>query len=500
VSATEPMMATQQMDRPPLFSRPSVLVIDDEKRIRDVCIKMLTSEGFEADGGESAEVGMQKIKDKHFDIILLDLMMPGLSGLDALAQIRSLHPDTVVVVITGYATVEHSVEAMKNGAFDFIAKPFSPGDLRIVVTKAVTHINTLQDIASEKSRMRLMINQLKDGVMTTDNQKHIVQVNPSFLKLIGYCERRPIGRSVSEIVGNGTMLAMIDHVLAAPGKGYVEASEELCLDADVGDKKIIVSARCLPFKDRLRRNIGTITVLHDITAQKEMDQVKSNFVSMVSHEIRSPMNSVLMQLKVIKDGLAGETTPKQKEILERASEKITALTALVSELLDLAAMESGLRTPENEEVGIIELLEEQVAFHQPRAQAKSIRLSLKVSTIAPVLMANRFNLDEVFSNLIGNAINYTSEGGEITLSVEVEGDYCVVKIADTGIGISEEDLPRIFDRFYRVKNEQTRHIIGTGLGLPIVKSIIDAHNGLIRVDSKLNSGTTFSVLLPSFAH
>ena len=147
MSATEPMMATQQMDRPPLFSKPSVLVIDDEKRIRDVCIKMLTSEGFEADGGESAEVGMQKIKDKHFDIILLDLMMPGLSGLDALAQIRSLHPDTVVVVITGYATVEHSVEAMKNGAFDFIAKPFSPGDLRIVVTKAVTHINTLQDLS-----------------------------------------------------------------------------------------------------------------------------------------------------------------------------------------------------------------------------------------------------------------------------------------------------------------------------------------------------------------
>ena len=499
MSATEPMMPTQHVNCPPLFSKPSVLVIDDEKRIRDACINMLTSEGYEADGGESAEVGMQKIKDKHFDIILLDLMMPGLSGLDALVQIRSRHPDTVVVVITGYATVEHSVEAMKNGAFDFIAKPFSPGDLRIVITKAVTHISTLQDIANERSRMRLMINHLKDGVMTTDNQKRIAQVNPSFLKLIGYCGERPIGRSVTEIIGNETMRKMIDQVLAATEDGYLAISEELCLDADTGGKMVTISARCLPFKDRLRRNIGTITVLHDITAQKEMDRVKSDFVSMVSHEIRSPMNSVLMQLKVVEDGLAGETTPKQKEILKRASEKITALTTLASELLDLAKLESGLITPENEEVQITKLLEEQVAFHQPRAQAKSIRLSLKDFSVVPVLMANRFNLEEVFSNLIGNAINYTPEGGEITITVDAEGDYIVVRIKDTGIGIPQEDLPRIFDRFYRVKNAQTRHIIGTGLGLPIVKSIVDAHNGLIRVDSKLNCGTTFSVLLPSFA-
>lgn len=497
--ATEPMMPTQHVDCPPLFSKPSVLVIDDEKRIRDACINMLTSEGYEADGGESAEVGMQKIKDRHFDIILLDLMMPGLSGLDALVQIRSRHPDTVVVVITGYATVEHSVEAMKNGAFDFIAKPFSPGDLRIVITKAATHISTLQDIANERSRMRLMINHLKDGVMTTDNQKRIAQVNPSFLKLIGYCGERPIGRSVIEIIGNETMRKMIDQVLAAPEDGYVEISEELCLDADTGGNMVTISARCLPFKDRLRRNIGTITVLHDITAQKEMDRVKSDFVSMVSHEIRSPMNSVLMQLKVVEDGLAGETTPKQKEILKRASEKITALTTLASELLDLAKLESGLITPENEEVQITKLLEEQVAFHQPRAEAKSIRLSLKDFSVVPVLMANRFNLDEVFSNLIGNAINYTPEGGEIAITVGAEGDYVVVRIKDTGIGIPQEDLPRIFDRFYRVKNAQTRHIIGTGLGLPIVKSIVDAHNGLIRVDSKLNCGTTFSVLLPSYA-
>jgi PAS domain S-box-containing protein len=480
----------------PLFSKPSVLVVDDEKRIRDGCFKMLNNEGHAVDCADSADVAMQMIKDEHFDIILLDLMMPGVPGMEALKLIRSRHPDTVVIVITGYATLEHSVEAMKNGAFDFIPKPFSPSDLRVVITRAATHISTLQDMANEKSRMRVMINHLADGVMTTDNQKHIAQVNPAFLKLIGHSGLRPIGRPVSDIISNESMLDMITEVLAAPESECIERSEQISLDADIGGGKKIISARCMPFRDRLNRNLGTITVLHDITALMEMSQAKSDFVSMVSHEIRGPMNSVLMQLKVIMDGLAGETTPKQQEILSRASQKITALTTLVSELLDLDRIESGLITKECEEVHIAELLKDQVVFHQPRAQAELIQLRLKEPQALPVLMANRFNLEEVFSNLIGNAISYTPENGQITVSADVEDDYVVIRVADTGFGIPQEDLTRIFDRFYRVKNEKTRHIIGTGLGLPIVKSIVDAHHGLIRVDSKLDCGTTFTVLLP----
>lgn len=495
MARAESVMHMPVEEHPVQFLKPSVLVVDDEKRIRDVCIKMLSNEGHEAEGAESAQASMQMIQEKHFDIILMDLMMPGLPGLDALAQIRALHPDTVVVVITGYATLKNAVEAMKKGAFDFIAKPFAPDDLRIVIAKAATHIRTLQDIANEKSRMRAMINHLTDGVMTTDIQQRIAQVNPAFLRLIGYHGPRPIGQEAAQILGNETIGTMIDRVLDAPESDCTEVSEELCLDT-VAHAKVIVLAHCMPFQDRLGRNLGTITVLHDITAQKAMDQVKSDFVSMVSHEIRSPMNSVLMQLKVVMDGLAGETTGKQREVLGRASEKIAGLIDMATNLLDLAKLESGLITQEREAVQIVALIKEQVAFHQPRAEEKSIRLSLENCPVIPAVWANSFNLEEVFSNLIGNAINYTPEGGTITILVAVEGEYVVVRIKDTGLGISEDDLPRIFNRFYRVKNANTRHIIGTGLGLPIVKSILDSINGLIRVESRLGIGTTFSVYFP----
>jgi two-component system phosphate regulon sensor histidine kinase PhoR len=496
VSRSDPVTKTAREDRSTLFFKPSVLVVDDEKRIRDVCLKMLTEEGHEVAGAETAEVGMQMVKNRHFDIILLDLMMPGIPGMDALVQIRAAHPDTVVIVITGYATLEHSIEAMKNGAFDFLSKPFSPGDLLIVINRAVDHIRTLKDIATEKSRMRVMINQLADGVMTTDNQKRIAQANPAFLKMIGYHGPRPIGRAVDEIVGIKLLTDMIDRVLDAPGNEFIEVSEEVCLEPGAKGAEIIIGAHCVPFRDRLGRNLGTISVLHDITALKRMDRLKSDFVSMVSHEIRSPMNSVLTQLKVVQDGLAGETTPKQRDILGRASEKISALNRLASELLDLAKIESGLITQEREAIKMAQLLEDQVAFHQAAARAKSIQLHLEPLPALPVLMANRLNLDEVFSNLIVNAINYTPENGKITVDAVVEGDYVCVRVTDTGIGIAEEDIDRIFDRFYRVKNDKTRFVIGTGLGLPIVKSIVAAHHGFLHVESEPGRGTTFSVFLP----
>jgi len=227
-----------------------------------------------------------------------------------------------------------------------------------------------------------------------------------------------------------------------------------------------------------------------------MDQLKSDFVSMVAHEIRSPMNSVLAQLKVILDGIAGDLTEKQQEILGRASDKIKALTDLSTELLDLAKIESGLITQEKEILNMVELLTEQVNFHQAKAQEKEIRLELEPLPELPPLLGIRQNMEEVFSNLITNSINYTPDGGKVTVSATVENDYLSISVSDTGFGIPEDDLDRIFDRFYRVKNEKTRFITGTGLGLPIVKDIVNAHNGMINVKSEPDKGTTFNIRIP----
>jgi len=248
------------------------------------------------------------------------------------------------------------------------------------------------------------------------------------------------------------------------------------------------------------RNVGTITVLHGITALKQMDRIKSDFVSMVSHEIRSPLNSILAQIKVVIDGLAGEVTAQQHEILGRAAEKIKSLVCLSSELLDLARIESGLISQEREALNLAELLDDQVAFYQAAAQAKKIRLELEGPiTVTPVLV-NRRNLEEVLANLIGNAISYTPEGGRVTVAAAMEEGYLKISVCDNGIGLAPEDLERIFTPFFRVKNDKTRFIIGTGLGLAIVKRIVEAHHGFVRVLSEPGQGSTFQVCLPSADH
>ncbi len=480
-----------------IFFRPRALVIDDEERIRDACRRLLDEDGFEVACAGNGEEGLEIIENAHFDIVLLDLMMAGLSGFDVLSRIKSLHPDTVVIVITGYATIEHSIEAMKKGAFDFLPKPFSPRDLRLVVRKAIEFIRTLQDIATEKSRMRMLVNLLTDGVLTTDNQKRVALANPAFLKMIRCSTTDARGRRVDEIVCHPELLEMIDRAMAQPADNFAEIAEEITIGGQQENHEAILGAKCIPFCDRLGRKLGTVTVLNDITALKKLDQVKSDFVSMVAHEIKSPLNSVLMLLDNLSSGLAGEMTEKQLEILGRASERIRSLTSLSAELLDLAKIESGLINQEKEHLDLCKVAQNQVELYRDRAEAGSISLEFEKQAESATIMGNRTNLEEVVSNLVSNAVRYTPEGGTIRVSVGQKGDYAVIEVSDTGHGIASEEQEKIFQRFYRVKNEKTRHISGTGLGLAIVKSIVEAHEGLIDVDSRPGSGTVFRVYLPN---
>ena len=478
------------------YPTPDILVIDDEARIRDACRIVLKEKGYDVEVAPDGDQGLRMIEEKHFDVILVDLMLPSISGFDVLQAVRSHHPDTAVIVITGYATLEHSIEAMKKGAFDFIPKPFTPDQLRTVVDKSLKYTRALQDISDSKSRLGVMVNRLTNGVMTTDSEKHIVQANPAFLHMIGYHGEEVIGKGVDEIIDNDEIKEAIDKALNMSPETSGEIISEITVPGAKGGEEKIYNASCAPFRGRTNENLGTITVLHDITALKQMDRMKSDFVSMVSHEVRSPMNSLLMQLKIILDGLAGDVTEKQKEILQRASEKILNLNNLVSELLDLSKIESGLIAHEKEQVDISKLLSEQYAFHTPYAAEKNINIHLDLAEDLPLLFANRWNMEEVFANLITNAIKYSPEDSSIAVTASLENDYMKVEVSDNGFGIDEEYLEQIFTRFFRVKDEKSRTIQGTGLGLSIVKSIIESHHGKISVKSTPGKGTTFIVLLP----
>jgi signal transduction histidine kinase len=220
-------------------------------------------------------------------------------------------------------------------------------------------------------------------------------------------------------------------------------------------------------------------------------------VAKVSHELRSPLSTIHEQLAIVIKDMVGEDYAQDQNILTRAREKTSGLIALIGDLLDLSRIEEGIICHEPQPVRLEEILKNIVEFLETRASQKAQSLTLELpGTPVPELTADPIAIESIFGNLVSNAINYTPEGGEIIVTVDMAGINLRVSVKDNGFGIADKYLDKIFDRFYRVKDDKTRYITGTGLGLPIVKGLLDSMGGFIDVESEPGKGSVFTVLLP----
>jgi len=477
--------------------------------MRDGCTRILSKEDWEVVTAENGEAGLGALKEGDgFDLVLLDLMMPGISGMEVLEAVQRIDANLLVIVITGYATVELAVEAMKKGAYDFIPKPFTPDQLRIVVQRALDkralqkemeilkseREKSLRDIATEKSRIVTIINCMGDGVLVCDRDSCVVLTNPAAARMLGIQESALIGRPLSKCRIDDILAETITESMRATDPAFSTVCQELCPS---DSPSTYLRTHTAPVKNDLGETLGAVTVLQDITGLKELDRMKSDFVAMVSHELRSPVTSIQQQLSVMLEGLSGDLTERQMRMLTRAKQRAGGLLDLINDLLDLSKIEAGMAVQYKEPLKLEELLARVYEQMLPEAKTKGLKLKLHVKCPIPPVNGDRSNLEGAFTNLVNNAIKYTPEGGEITIHLKQDKKNVRVEVSDTGIGISKKDLPRIFDRFCRVKSEKTRQIIGTGLGLCIVKHIVEAHLGTISVESEEGCGSTFTVVLPA---
>jgi signal transduction histidine kinase len=242
--------------------------------------------------------------------------------------------------------------------------------------------------------------------------------------------------------------------------------------------------------------MGTVTVLQDISTLKELDKMKSEFIAMVAHELRAPIATVEQQLTAILNKTVGDLTESQEQLLSRAKERARGVLTLIKDLLDLSRIEAGKMVQYKEPLALQEVVQKVIDFMKIEAERKRIDLRFTPAAGTSLVCADRNNMEEVFTNLISNAIKYTPEQGRVSVTRGEEGGFVKATVSDTGIGIQKENLLQIFDKFFRVKSPETRQIIGTGLGLYIVKSIVDAHLGAIAVESEVGRGTTFTVSFP----
>ena len=373
-----------------------VLVVDDELGIREGCRRALTAQGFEVEVAENGPAGLARLREGHFDLLLLDAMMPGMSGLEVLQHARKITPDLICILITGYATVELAVQAMREGAQDFVAKPFTPELLLRVINR-------------ELERLRL---------------------------------KRAAERAV--------------------------------------------------LLEEQNRELSRVTA-----EMSKLAAIESRFMLTMVHVLRAPVAVLQNSLQLIRKGYVPDEG--QPAFLERAEQRAGELLTILDDVLLLSQLKQDLHKHRTETVSVAGVLETVAAGLEGEADERQIELCVEIAD-SPALVAQTEHIRALWLNLLSNAVRYTTAGGRITiqLNADVNRKQIIGSVSDTGIGLATEEIPRIFEEFYRTEAARAMQETGTGLGLPIVQQIVAMYGGALEIESVVSQGSSFRFMLPVF--
>ena len=341
---------------------------------------------------------------------------------------------------------------------------------------AIENARLYTAVEHERTQLYTILNETEDGVIVIDHDNRLILVNHTARTAFKVGDGDVVGLPIFDIIKDDDLRDLLER----PKRQS---------DIRLKDGRTF-NAHVTPIT-----NIGRAVMLIDITHLKELDRIKADFVTTVSHDLRSPLTAVLGYVNLL--DRVGPLNEQQTDFIQQIRISVKQMNTLISDLLDLGKIEAGFDT-QKEPVDTTRLIERVIVDLRPQAEAKHQTLSHQMATPLPSLFGNPLRLRQMLSNLVENAIKYTPEEGKIQVDTYAEGDFVVVSVADTGIGIPPADLPYVFDKFFRSDNASLSQE-GTGLGLSIVKSIVENHGGRVWVNSQPGKGTTFTVMLPEHA-
>jgi len=346
----------------------------------------------------------------------------------------------------------------------------------------------LAELSVEKSRLEAILRNMTDGVLLMDARKKIVLVNPAAEAMLGIRGPEAVGRDHLEVTHHFGLDEALDRVLHTGEQAALEIKR-------ARPEEQILEARLAPSVEGGRELRGVLMVMRDITRARKLEQMRTEFVSNVTHELRTPLTAIRGFAETLQEGALDDSDTARHfvGIIQKESEH---LGRLIEDLLDLSRIESGKFRMQKEPLQLTVLAADTVGRLAPRAQNQGVALRIEIPDDLPVVNADHARIAQVLLNLVDNALKYTPSGGSVTVSATDAGPNLRISVADTGAGIPKADLPRLFERFYRVDKARSRMTGGTGLGLSIVKHIVEGHGGKITVESDLGRGATFTFTLP----
>ncbi len=339
----------------------------------------------------------------------------------------------------------------------------------------------------EKKEILNIVNNLTEGLLVFDNKSKLSLINPKAENILGIKKEDVLGKNIlnlSSFPGCEKIVSVLGGGIEEISKREVEIEENFILEID-------------SIKVGEHEKVGALVILRDITREKKAERMKTEFVTLAAHQLRTPMSGIKWSLRMVLDGEGGKLTEKQKEVLEKAYYTNDKVIELINDLLNVAKIEEGKYISKTKLERLEELIERVVEKYKKEIDEKGLDCRIEEpSEDLPKVMMDRDKMEIAFSNILKNSISYTLSGGKITVSITKEEKYLKVEVKDTGVGIPRFVQERIFEKFFRSKNVMKIETEGTGLGLYITKNIIKAHGGRIWFESEEGKGTSFFFTLP----
>lgn len=363
---------------------------------------------------------------------------------------------------------------------------------------ALENQNLYSNLNRSKEYVHNILESINNGIITVDMADKIIQINKNATAMLGLPSADVVGAKYKGILPLPLAKA-IDKAKKRIAQGCLAFDTEF-QNISAGNDPISVGISFSPCVDNDGAHVGTIIVIRDMSASqelerlRELDVMKSEFVSNVSHELRSPLTGIKAYVEALLNQVGPDEHETQREFLTVVDRETDRLTALINDLLDISRIESGRFDLKLKPVPLSDIIQPVLKELEPRTVKH--RMVVDIPSDLPTLPADRDKMIQVFLNLLDNAVKFSPEGGEISIKARPVGKMVKCDISDQGLGIAKKDIPHVFEKFYRVDNSDTYEIPGTGLGLPIVKHIVESHNGKISVRSKPGKGSVFTVHVP----
>lgn len=346
-----------------------------------------------------------------------------------------------------------------------------------------------------KERVESVVRHMSDGLIVIGPDGKILMVNSTAEALLGISSK-DIGKSIKEVIKNEHLLTLVKS-LSVNKDGVVEQDIEL-FSQDEATKKVLKASSAV-VEDHNGHTIGMVAILNDITKQKEIEKIKSDFVDSVTHELRTPLIAIDKSISLLVSKSAGPISQDQEQFLSIAERNLKRLAQLINDLLDLSKLEAGKIELKLKPVSIEKIINEPIETFAAWLKTKSIKLEKIIKEGMPQVNVDCDRINQVLVNLIGNAIKFTPTNGKITVEAifRKENQELEVSVHDTGIGIPKEELPKIFDKFYQSARATSSEVSGSGIGLSIAKEIVELHRGKIWAESQIGQGAKFIFTLPT---